>query len=148
VEGGVEEELAQLDAVIRAAGGVVWRDGAEGREVLLVHRPNYDDWSFPKGKCEEGEDDLDCAVREVEEETGLRCSPVDEIGSTFYRDGKGRRKVVRYWAMRPASSNGDAARGPEDPFEVDELAWLPVDDAGSRLTYRYDREILRDWDGS
>jgi 8-oxo-dGTP pyrophosphatase MutT (NUDIX family) len=147
VEGGVGEEPPQLDEVIRAAGGVVWRDGAGGREVLLVHRPKYDDWSFPKGKADEGEDDLACALREVQEETGLRCTAEDEVGSTFYRDGKGRRKVVRYWAMRPAARNGDAPRGPDDPLEVDDVVWLPVDDAQARLTYRYDREILRDWNG-
>jgi 8-oxo-dGTP diphosphatase len=147
VEGGVEEEPAQLDDVIRAAGGVVWRDGVKGREVLLVHRPKYDDWSFPKGKADDGEDDLACALREVEEETGLRCLPEGEVGCTFYRDGKGRRKVVRYWAMRPAGTNGDAQRGPDDPLEVDELAWLPVAEAAARLSYRHDREILRDWDG-
>ncbi|MEY2476682.1 MAG: 8-oxo-dGTP diphosphatase [Actinomycetota bacterium] len=147
MEGGVEEEPAQLDDVIRAAGGVVWRDGVKGREVLLVHRPKYDDWSFPKGKADDGEDDLACALREVEEETGLRCLPEGEVGCTFYRDGKGRRKVVRYWAMRPAGTNGDAQRGPDDPLEVDELAWLPVADAAARLSYRHDREILRDWNG-
>jgi 8-oxo-dGTP diphosphatase len=147
VEGGVEEEPAQLDDVIRAAGGVVWRDGATGREVLLVHRPKYDDWSFPKGKADDGEDDLACALREVEEETGLRCRPEAEVGCTLYRDGKGRRKVVRYWAMRPAGPNGDPQRGPDDPLEVDELAWLSVADAEARLTYRHDREILRDWNG-
>ena len=143
---GVEEEPAQLDVVIRAAGGVVHRDGAEGTEVLLVHRPKYDDWSFPKGKADDGEDDLACALREVREETGLACVAGVEVGSTFYRDGKGRRKVVRYWAMRPVPSNGDAPRRPDDPLEVDELAWLAVGEARARLTYRHDREILDDWE--
>ena len=144
---GVEEEPAQLDVVIRAAGGVVHRDGAGGTEVVLVHRPKYDDWSFPKGKADDGEDDLACALREVEEETGLECVPGDEVGCTFYRDGKGRRKVVRYWAMRPTNGNGDARRGPDDPLEVDEVVWLAVPEAAARLTYRHDREILRDWGG-
>jgi 8-oxo-dGTP diphosphatase len=131
--------------MIRAAGGLVWRNEPGGPVVLLVHRPKYDDWSFPKGKADDGEDDLSCALREVHEETGLRCAPQNEIGSTFYRDGKGRRKVVRYWAMRPESSNGDRAAGPENPLEVDELAWLPVDEAAARLSYRHDREILAGW---
>ena len=68
--------------VVRAAGGVVVRDG----RVLLVHRPKYDDWTFPKGKAEEGESDEECAVREVAEETGLRCTLAQELGATEYRD--------------------------------------------------------------
>src|SRR5215469_10943083 len=71
----------------------VVRDG----KVVLVHRPKYDDWSFPKGKCDEGESDEECALREVEEETGLRCELLDEIGKTSYIDSKGRPKTVRYW---------------------------------------------------
>jgi 8-oxo-dGTP diphosphatase len=146
MEVGGEEEPAQLDPVIRAAGGLVWRDGPTGPELLLVHRPKYDDWSFPKGKCDEGEDDLACALREVQEETGLRCTAGDEAGSAFYRDGRGRRKVVRYWAMRPPAADGTPRA--DDPAEVDEAVWLPVDDALNRLSYRHDREILRDWNGS
>jgi len=67
--------------------------------VLLVHRPKYDDWRFPKGKCDDGEPDEACALREVEEETGLRCELLEEIGETSYHDGKGRPKTVRYWRM-------------------------------------------------
>ena len=59
-------------------------------EVLVVHRPAYDDWTFPKGKVERGETDEDCAVREVEEETGLRCTLGRELPSTEYKDAKGR----------------------------------------------------------
>ena len=87
------------DAVVQAAGGVVVREGAEGLEVLLVHRPAYDDWSFPKGKVERGESHEECAVREVEEETGLQCALGRELGRRTYKDGKGRPKMVRYWAM-------------------------------------------------
>ena len=72
----------QLTPVVQAAGGVVVRDGADGPEVLLVHRPAYDDWSFPKGKLEPGESDEECAVREVEEETGLRCALGRELEPT------------------------------------------------------------------
>jgi len=83
--------------VVRAAGGVVIRDGA----VVLVHRPKYDDWTFPKGKAEEGESDEDCALREVHEETGLRCALAEELGATEYVDGSGRPKRVRWWRMEP-----------------------------------------------
>jgi 8-oxo-dGTP diphosphatase len=76
---------------VRAAGGVVTRDG----RVALVHRPKYDDWTFPKGKLDPHEDFEQAALREVEEETGLRCRLGSELPTTSYIDPKGRRKVVR-----------------------------------------------------
>jgi 8-oxo-dGTP diphosphatase len=117
---------------VRAAGGIVRRDG----EVLVIHRPKYDDWSFPKGKLDEGESWEDGALREVEEETGLRCSLGPEVASTSYTDSRGRPKVVRYWLMQPES--GEFA--PTD--EVDEIAWLSPEDAVTRLSYGRDRELL------
>ena len=117
---------------VRAAGGIVRRDG----EVLVVHRPKYDDWSFPKGKLDEGESWEDGALREVEEETGLRCSLGAEIASTSYTDSRGRPKVVRYWLMRPEAGEFE----PSD--EVDEIAWLSPEDAVARLSYARDRELL------
>ena len=69
--------------------------------MLLVHRPRYDDWTLPKGKNEPGERDEDAALREVEEETGFRCTLGDPAGETRYDDAKGRPKVVRYWVMEP-----------------------------------------------
>ena len=123
-------------AVIRAAGGVVERQGDRGLEVLLVHRPRYDDWSLPKGKCEPGESDEACAVREVEEETGLVCNLGAELPSTVYRDAKGRMKRARYWSM--------TARAGELTFahEVDAARWLPILDAIELLTYERDVEVL------
>jgi 8-oxo-dGTP diphosphatase len=121
---------------VRAAGGVVLRAGEDGPEVLLVHRPAYDDWSLPKGKAHAGESDEDCAVREVEEETGLRCDLGRELPSTSYRDARGRPKVVRYWLMQPES--GDAA----GHDEVDEVVWLPLDEARSALTWERDRAVV------
>ena len=122
--------------VVRAAGGVVVRDGDDGPEVLVVHRPKYDDWTFPKGKAEPGESDEDCARREVEEETGLVCDLAVELRSTSYLDGSGRRKRVRYWTMRPVA--GELAFR----HEVDDARWLVPADAGALLTFERDREVL------
>ncbi len=119
--------------IVRAAGGLVFRDG----EVLLVHRPQYDDWTFPKGKANEGESDEDCALREVHEETGLRCELEDEIGATEYTDAKGRPKRVRYWRMRTIADDGFE---PND--EVDERRWVAAGAAPDLLTYDRDRELL------
>jgi 8-oxo-dGTP diphosphatase len=121
---------------VRAAGGVVWRRVGDGTEVVLVHRPAYDDWSFPKGKADPGESDEEAAVREVEEEAGVRCRLGPELPSTTYPDRYGRRKVVRYWAMTVVS--GDVA----GHHEVDEARWVPVDLARGRLTYRRDAALL------
>ena len=95
------------DPEVRAAGGVVVRDGADGPEVAVVHRPRYDDWSLPKGKLKPGEGWEQAALREVEEETGLRCELCEELDDDHYRDRKRREKRVRWWRMRPlgASSN-------------------------------------------
>src|SRR5207248_4711797 len=106
---------------VMAAGGVISRPGRDGRvEVALVHRPKYDDWSLPKGKLDPGESFKEAAVREVEEETGLRVSVGREIGDTTYRDRNGRRKLVRYWLMTPLGG-----RFLPDQ-EVDRLEWLPA----------------------
>jgi 8-oxo-dGTP pyrophosphatase MutT (NUDIX family) len=122
--------------VIRAAGGVVVRRHDGGLDVLLVHRPAYDDWTFPKGKALPGESDEACALREVEEETGLVCRLETELPSTEYRDAKGRVKRVRYWLMRPT--------GGELVFrhEVDAGRWLPLHEAFAQLTYERDAKVL------
>jgi 8-oxo-dGTP diphosphatase len=118
---------------IDAAGGLVVRDG----RVLLVHRPRYDDWTFPKGKLDAGESFEDAAVREVEEETGIRCSLGRELPSARYEVGD-RPKLVRYWLMTPES---------EIPFEpndeTDDVRWVALVDAAELLTYTRDRELLR-----
>jgi 8-oxo-dGTP diphosphatase len=83
--------------VVRAGGGIVWRRGAGGRiEIVLVHRPAYDDWSFPKGKLHPGETEAQAALREVQEEIGLRCRLGREVGTSAYRDPKRRPNTVRY----------------------------------------------------
>lgn len=106
-------------------------------EVLVVHRAHYDDWTFPKGKLEPGESDEECAVREVEEETGLLCALGDELPSTFYTDGKGRPKSVRYWRMEVVAG--------ELTFdnEIAAARWVSPADAAELLTYGRDVELLR-----
>ena len=131
--------MAQTDVV--AAGAVVTRKGRHGREVLLIHRPQYDDWSFPKGKVDPGEHVLGTAVREVEEETGLRVRLGPGLSDQHYRVS-GRRKVVHYWVARV---DGDDDVGGWLPNgEVDEVVWMPWDKASRRLTYRYDRRTLEE----
>jgi 8-oxo-dGTP diphosphatase len=120
------------DAEILAAGGLVLRDG----EIAVVHRPKYDDWSLPKGKLDEGEDFEQAALREVWEETGLRCTLGREVGDATYTDNKNRSKLVRYFEMRP--QEGEFT--PND--EVDELRWLPIADASDVLSYEFDRELV------
>jgi 8-oxo-dGTP diphosphatase len=104
--------------------------------VLLVHRPHREDWTFPKGKLEEGESHEHCARREVEEETGLHCKLGLELPPTSYINGKGRLKVVRYWIMDPG--NGRA----EPRNEVDAIRWVSIEEAAALLTYPRDRKTL------
>jgi 8-oxo-dGTP diphosphatase len=120
-------------ADVRAAGGVVVRDGL----VALVHRPRYDDWTLPKGKLDRGESFEDAALREVEEETGLRARLVRELPSVNY-EVRGRPKVVRYWLMEVESDEGFVVND-----EVDEIRWVEPAEALALLTYDRDRDVLR-----
>jgi 8-oxo-dGTP pyrophosphatase MutT (NUDIX family) len=128
-------------AEVKASGGVVWRRSPRGIEVALVHRPRYDDWSFPKGKLTPGENWEDAALREVEEEIGLRCRLGHELPPTSYRDPKGRAKVVRYWMMEPLDGEFAPSR------EVDEMRWVDVGAARRVLSYEHDRALLREVGG-
>ncbi len=124
--------------IVRGAGGVVSRETERGEvEVILVHSRRRRDWSFPKGKANPDESDEACAVREVEEETGLRCTLGAELPTTSFRDRKGRQRVVRYWAMRPTAG---VAR-PCD--EVDAVRWASLPEAEECLTWERDRGVLR-----
>jgi 8-oxo-dGTP diphosphatase len=124
------------NGAVRASGGVPTRQGEHGLEVLVVHRPRYDDWTFPKGKREPGETDEECALREVEEETGLRCALEEELPSTSYVDGKGRPKLVRYWRLRVVGGELRFVR------EADNARWLTPAVAAPVLTYERDLEVL------
>jgi 8-oxo-dGTP diphosphatase len=115
---------------VSAAGGVVLRDGL----LAVVHRPRYDDWSLPKGKLDDGESFEDAALREVEEETGLRCRLVRELPAVEY-EVRGRPKLVRYWAMEVTDETSFV---PND--EVDEVRWLEPQEALALLSYDRDRE--------
>ncbi|MCS0638816.1 NUDIX hydrolase [Streptomyces sp. LP05-1] len=123
-------------AVVRAAGCALWRRAPGGGiEVCLVHRPKYDDWSWPKGKLKDGEDRLTAAVREVLEETGHHCAPGARLPTVSY-PAKGRPKEVAYWAA-------EATGGAFAPnAEVDRVEWLPPAEARRRLTYPHDAPLV------
>lgn len=126
--------------VIYANGGVITRPGGHDLNetfVALIHRPRYDDWSFPKGKQEPGEDPLNCAIREILEETGYSCQPKTELIQSCYDDGN-RAKVVRYWLCEIV--DGEFMENEE----VDAIAWLPFHLARPTLSYDHDRLVLDD----
>jgi len=127
-------------ATVIAAGGVVWRERRGTREVLLVHRPRYDDWSLPKGKLTAHEHVLLAARREIEEETLVQVVLGPPLGVQRYavrKNGGTAEKLVHYWAAVPVNE-GDFE--PND--EVDEISWLPVEKARNKLSYPRDVDIL------
>ena len=127
----------QLRVSVRAAGGLVMRHGSDDAvRLVVVHRPRYDDWSFPKGKQRRGETLLAAARREVREETGFLCVAETSVGVTEYIDRGERPKLVRYWAMNRV--NGVFAPN----AEVDAIAWLRPSEALVRLSHDHDRELL------
>ena len=124
--------------VVHAAGGVVTRTDLDGTlEILVVHRPRYDDWSLPKGKLEPGESTEDAARREIAEETGVVVELGAPLPNTEYVDRHGRPKVVHYWIMTPVSTT---AWEPND--EVDEMRWITASEAATLLTYEHDRRLI------
>ena len=121
---------------VKAAGGVVLRQGPGGAEVAVVHRPRYDDWSLPKGKLEKGESFEDGALREIEEEIGYSCELGEELEPARYTDHKGRPKLVRWFLMTPIGGEF------EPNEEVDEMRWLPPLEAAELVDYDHDRLLL------
>ena len=127
---------------MRAGGGVVRRRSKNGvTQYALVHRPRYDDWSVPKGKVDPGETDEEAALREVEEETGVRSTLGPELESIRYRDRKDRLKQVRYWLMEPVDAKVPKFR-PNN--EIDDVRWCSAADAGKLLSHDHDRKLIRD----
>jgi 8-oxo-dGTP pyrophosphatase MutT (NUDIX family) len=123
--------------VIKAAGGVVCRATPSGKtEIVIVHRPAYDDWTLPKGKIDPDETPEECALREVKEETGYKCELVRPLGCTAYVDRRGRNKVACYWVMQVLGGRFRAGG------EVDRMLWLSIPDAVKRLTYTRDKTLL------
>nr|WP_189179448.1 NUDIX hydrolase [Microbispora rosea] len=123
--------------MIRAAGAVVWRGDEDDPEIALVHRPKYDDWSLPKGKLDHGEHVIAAALREVREETGLRVVLGRALPPVRYTHD-GRPKRVDYWLAHALDDQVTF-----DGREIDDVAWLPVEEARRRLTYAWDRGLLR-----
>src|ERR1700735_4345025 len=127
--------------LIKAAGAVAWRPGADGRrEILLVHRRKYDDWSLPKGKVEPGEALPVTAVREVLEEGGAHLALGRRLASVRYNVG-GRPKRVHYWSAAVASLDDRAV--PND--EVDQIEWIDADRASERISYNRDNAVIADF---
>ena|SRR5271155_1507800 len=133
----VLEVESPVPGLVLAGGGLLIRRSLAGKpEIAVVHRPGREDWSFPKGKVEPEESLVECALREVFEETGLVCRLGRFVGTTEYRDRKDRPKIVSYWAMEVESGSFKPNN------EVDGLSWLDLDAASSLLTYERDRELL------
>jgi phosphohistidine phosphatase SixA/8-oxo-dGTP pyrophosphatase MutT (NUDIX family) len=123
---------------LRAAGAVVWRGDERRPEVAVIHRPAYDDWTFPKGKLKNGEHVIAAGLREVREETGMVVTLGRALPPVHYLT-RGRLKRVDYWAARATDESADFAPGDE----VDELRWLPLDLARQVLTWEWDSGLLR-----
>ncbi len=123
--------------VIEAAGGLLWKVTPAGRKLAVIHRPHYDDWTLPKGKCEPGERWQQTARREVEEETGIAARLTGFAGSTAYTVN-GVAKVVLFWHMEAAGDTAFQANA-----EVDQLVWLTPAEALGRLSYPAERALLQ-----
>jgi 8-oxo-(d)GTP phosphatase len=132
---------------VQAAGALVWRVRNRKLEVLLVHRPRYDDWAWPKGKLEPGETLVECGAREVAEETGVHAALGQPLPTVRHRLEDGRTKVTHYWAAQELheesqSRNGRGDVAPARLSEIDGVRWVDAGQAAKVLTYPHDRDPL------
>ncbi|MGI9015940.1 MAG: NUDIX hydrolase [Euzebya sp.] len=137
----VQRVEEQGEPQVRAAGGVVWRRDSTGRiEVLVVHRPRYDDWSLPKGKLDQGESFSQAAIREIAEETGIHGTLGQPLGEVRYLDHQGRSKVVKWWAVEAPQTDEEGE--PSNPDEIDDMRWVELSTADDLVSYPTDRQVL------
>jgi 8-oxo-dGTP pyrophosphatase MutT (NUDIX family) len=133
-----------MEQIIKAAGAIVFHHPNNSDiEIVVIHRPRYDDWSFPKGKTDPFETDQEAALREVKEETGLDCEIVTFLGAVNYFDRSGRPKEVKYFVMKEKFSHNPKPEPSFEAFgEVDLVHWVTPEEAKSLLSYQRDRELL------
>ncbi|MGO1591956.1 MAG: NUDIX hydrolase [Ancrocorticia sp.] len=148
-EGGAKDRRRTTSSKVevRAAGGIVWRKNGRRLEVVLIHRPRYDDWSFPKGKMKDNEDLRSCAIREIGEETQLKVALRRPAGTIRYRLKSGQLKEVTYWVCHELENDHPAVKArqkikPASKNEIDEVLWVPLSEAMVMLSSELDREIL------
>ena len=127
--------------IVAASGGLVWRQASRGRELVVIHRRRQADWTLPKGKVKPGESWLQCAIREVLEETGYNVEVESHAGWVCYDTGE-ITKVVRFWNMRPL---GESQL--ESSEEVVSMHWMTAQEAAQRLDHEGERELVKQVSG-
>ena len=123
--------------IVAASGGLVWRQTPGGRELIIIHRRRHGDWTLPKGKVQPGESWLQCAIREVREETGFNVEVESHAGWVCYDTGE-ITKVVRFWNMRPIGESQF-----QSSEEVMSVHWLTPQEAIKRLDHEGEQLLIR-----